>query len=499
MATDSNDLSCEPVNVCSPFYVVVSNVGGSQIDVTPYTDSPGTAAQCLEWIDNNSPNNPCPSVSGQTVNSCCKEGETYTPVDSTGLCRSTCLEWSMVEDSLPKEWEFKETTIEDGVTCAGRSQTFTYASNYEFNVEFESDARCLLNEYPLFSSNGRYVCKDDDNPCRSNFDNVKCHAPEIYAEVLDVINLAGPCSTSPLSLASVFESSNYDKIKLSEGKKGDLLSDLCKVYDLGIGSNLKVVVGTEQRFPSLQADALAEYYNITQLPESVQEGSNYDDYADVIIPQVVNITSHPGLFGRWTFNEQTVTSPYVSTDHYFILSSNLTECGGFYQSSNISDYINNGSDTYDLVDFTRTLYPYTRKTCPIDPFYSNLAHIDTACTPATPSGGSITCCVSNYRIESSNYSPSTDGMYVAGKICTDSTPENCVLSESTEDIAVGGPPYSCGPARESECGNILNDQGSANLINMYPGYDYEYINYASTTHKYFNGNHGDDPSICVLE
>lgn len=285
--------------------------------------------------------------------------------------------------------------------------------------------------------------------------------------------------------------------------------------NLGIGSDLKVVVGTEQDYAG-SYQSLDQYYIIRDLPLSVGS-TNYDDHFDDIGTESVNnILNSPdynsandGIFGKWKSVSRTMASDYLSTTDYFILSGDLTLCQSFYDSGAVysgTNKINSEDQTYDIVEFTEKPHQYVRKTCPVDPFYSNITNKTTACLDITPSSGdppSKICCVSNYAEESPNYGKDSGTGYELPKKCiiTPSPSRDCTLSRSSNAISniPDGGGYICGIPKNASKHNILNDQGSSNLINMYPGYDYQYINYASTTHKYFNGEHGSptDTPICT--
>jgi len=521
MSSDIGPRNCQSLTVCPPMYEVFSNIGTKKINVVSHTNIIGLASYCDELLleENWLSYNPCPD----NATSCCKETngttETYSPVNNRAVCESTCQEWSMSNvEGTPSQklWTYKEIKIADGETCPTPPIDFSNVSYYKHHDDYVGNSRCSLNEFPIFSK------EDIKQECPGgtcdpgDFDKVTCTAPAYYAQVIDVISnqLSTLCTTQtpPISidakLSYVLDQSIYDKIELIEIYKNSLSNDLCKVYQLGV-SNLKVVVGTEQSFPSAQelnTSGDLDGFFIVQLPTTLQPdtGEEYDDHYDTIITESVSNLLNPSdgtrynynsneKFGKWEASHETGVDQYLSTEDYFILSGDLTQCDSFYQSGAIAELKNDSSDTtYDIVDFSIVRHPYVRKTCPIDPFYSNLAQPSTACTN---NGTSIICCVSNYKTENSYYTPDTTSSHTLPKTCT----ENCTLSSSHKQISKGTGYYYCGDVKQPNCGNILDDQGSSSLINMYPGYDYQYINYASTTHKYFNGEHGSptDTPICT--
>jgi hypothetical protein len=522
LSDTTTPLKCTRVISCPTTYELTSNVGSKKINVISYTNSRGTLSQCQANSASRLTYNPCPN----NANSCCKEiigggtTETYSPVNAHGICESKCLQWSMVVGASPKEWEYEEITIGDGASCPTPPANYSNSSYYTYDTAFDSLDRCLQNEIPIFynSFNGIInTCESPSDCTYSEFVRVRCSAPDIYGEVIDVKNneLSTLCSQDILppptyersNFSSVFNANDWNKFRLTDESKNRLSNDLCKVFNLGIGSDLKVVVGTEQDYAGTYQD-LDQYYILSNLPLSVSQTENYDDYFGVIGTELVsNILNSPdydsandGIFGKWKSVSRTMASDYLSTTDYFILSDDLTRCQSFYDSAGVYSDTNNSEDqTYDIVEFTEKQHPYVRKTCPVDPFYSNINDKTTACLDITHSGGppSKICCVSNYAIENSNYKkPSTD--YELPKECSNITATPCsLLPISDKDISSipeGG--YICGNAKNARSNNILNDQGVSNLINMYPGYDYQYINYASTTHAYYNGDHSanDTPS-----
>ena len=454
-------------------------------------------------------------------------GAKYTPLDQNGQCPIVCSEWILqttpgVEQK--RYWEYSNTPM--STDCPDPSHSID-PSDYLLNSDnsFQENQCTGEDDQVVFTLNGAPVT------CGSScgydqFDRVNCVQLEYNStiEKVDEGDLNDYCTEEVPELSSVFVDSPSvsSYIELDSTKQTELGSKLCSLSNIGI-SNLYVVLGRRSTSHTVPTEVLyaddgdyAHIFNqLTQFDRLTSNG-NFVDKVNEVVP-----TSYDDLiFGAWDLDSKTDrgNGNFAKRD-YHIITTDLQPCAGFYNSKGIdtdveltvnADNSNTKLVEFEFVDTTNSAI-YKTGSCPEDPFYkltnSNVSciYIDGSVPPTQY------CCVQDYSNQNEQLAPDSD--YNNVKTCTSPsvtatgtspslTATDICYSDSVtgyiNELAIETTPtgYMCGPAPASNTDNILNDQGTDSLINMYPGYDYQYIDYAYTTHTYYNGDHSsNDPPI----
>ena len=464
--------------------------------------------------------------------SCCynpsapSAGAKYTPLES-GQCPIVCSEWTLKTTPGVEQksyWEYSNTPM--STDCPAFSHS-TDPSDYIYNSDNSlPENQCTgQDDQVVFTSNG--VSVTCGSSCGyADFDRVNCVQLE-YNSTIEKVNKVGlkayciskaqdPVPDEVPELSSVFVDSasvsNY--IELDSTKQTELGSHLCSLSNIGI-SNLYVVLGRRSTSHTVPTEVLyddGDYAHIfdqltqTQFDGLTSNGNFFDK-----VNEVVRTSYDDLIFGAWDLDSKTErgNGNFAKSD-YHIITTDLQPCAGFYESVGIYPTeltVNAANTNTKVVEFvfkdTSDSAIYKTGSCPKDPFYNLITNINDSCDIVDDP--TQYCCVKDYINQDQQLAP--DSAYNDVKTCKPPSPlatgtlpltatDICYSNTDSDtdyknDLAIAPTPngYMCGEAPASATSNILNDQGTDSLINMYPGYDYQYIDYANTEHTYYNGNH----------
>ena len=508
MSSASEPKTCQQIIRCPTTYIVTPESTGSnqKVRISESGTKFGFLTECSN-LPGTLPYNPC----NEAV-SCCYNQDArvkYTPLDQDGLCPIVCPRWTSQTTTESKTyWEYSNTPMSTDCPEFSHSKD---PSDYLNNSGSPGNQCTGWDDQVVFTLNGQSVtekCNGVPACDYADFDRVECVQLNYNSTIEEVdkgklntycasLTNDGVVEGNP-ELSSVFDSARVsDYIELDSTKQTELGRNLCTLSNIGI-SNLYVVLGERSLQLTDPQEIVGSHAHVFDKMTTFDNLESNQNFVDKV--QAVNNVV-PEIFGAWDLDIETRGNGNTAKNNYYIITTDLQACNGFYNSIGIdTDAIFTGNQETELVEFefVNTVGAiYKTGSCPTDTFYK-LTNSNNSCIDVV--GGAISppnqyCCIKDYTTQNDylvKASPSDAKTCIPPfvstptNICTDPEVYRNNLS-ITDQTTNGG--YMCGPEPASATSNILNDQGSNSLINMYPGYDYQYIDYANTEHTYYNGNH----------